>query len=40
MSLGALSPFESSSPYTGIVNALTAQGTALIAANGNDAYLG
>ncbi|KAH8596882.1 peptidase S8/S53 domain-containing protein [Bisporella sp. PMI_857] len=40
MSLGAIAPFEGNSPFATVVKAITDQGTAIIAANGNDGYLG
>ena len=40
MSLGAMNPFQADSPYTALVDAITSQGIAVIAANGNDGALG
>jgi minor extracellular serine protease Vpr len=40
LSLGETDPFEGNSPYTDLVKALTAQGIAIVAANGNDGNLG
>jgi Subtilase family len=40
MSLGAMAPFQDNTPYTTLVNSITGQGIAVIAANGNDGDLG
>lgn len=40
MSLGAMAPFQDDTPYTTLVNSITGQGIAIIAANGNDGALG
>jgi len=40
LSLGGEDPFQILSPYTDLVNSLTGQGIAVVAANGNDAYYG
>jgi len=40
MSLGAMAPFQDDTPYTTLVNSITSQGIAVVAANGNDGDLG
>jgi Subtilase family len=40
MSLGGSAPFQNDTPYTTLINAITAQGIAVIAANGNDGDIG
>lgn len=40
MSLGSLNPFQGATPYTSLVNAITANGIAVVAANGNDGDIG
>jgi hypothetical protein len=40
MSLGAMDPFQDDTPYTSLVNSITGQGIAVIAANGNKGDLG
>ncbi|PVH78927.1 subtilisin-like protein [Cadophora sp. DSE1049] len=40
MSLGSLNPFQGATPYTSLVNSITARGIAVVAANGNDGHIG
>ena len=40
MSLGSLNPFQGATPYTSLVNSITARGIAVVAANGNDGDIG
>ena len=40
ISLGSLNPFQGATPYTSLVNVITSQGIAVVAANGNDGDIG